>query len=456
MADRITVTPGLGRRRFLTALGASTAALPLLPLFDSHAEASGFPRRIVLMVHPDGLWLPAWRPSGGEHDFVLSDMLSSLAPYRQDLLVLDGVDLGTGVDRGKGYGHSGIAGLFTGSKPIWDDEELENGWASGPSVDQVIAGAIGGETAFASIQTGVICHRSDAFIHTRAFHAGAQAPLDPEIDPRAVFDRLFGDFTSDPAAAQRRIDGRTQVMDATRAEIAAISGKLGAADRHKLEAHLDGLRALEKRLHDDLPAACAVPDRPADLDPELTENLEAITDTQLDLIVQALACDRTRVVGFQWGREASTGTAPWIGSGGVHTVSHEITPDAVAYMTAWGRWQCERMTHLLDGLAAVPEGNGSMLDHTIVVWTTAMGSPDTHSSWNLPTVVFDGTGYFDTGRYLRWGTYQGDGNDWSGPTGVPHNKLLVSLCHAMGLADVTSFGNLDDPDLMTGPLPGLT
>lgn len=441
-------TRAWSRRNLLRTLGVSAAAAPFIPLLDGHAGDPTLPKRLVLFTHPNGVVLENWRPSGGEHDFALSHSLAPLEPHRQRLLVLDGVDLGYAMDINKSnVGHAGIASLWTGSSPVWQDQELENGWASGPSVDQVVAAAIGGETAYASLQVGVATQRADAFIHTRAYHAGAQQPLDCEIDPRSLFDRLFGDFTAEPGAAARRIDGRRGVIDAVRGDIAALQPKLSAADRQRLDEHLTGIAELEKRLDAELPPSCEVPDPPPDLDPQSNDDFEAITDAQIDLAVRALACDRTRVVGFQWGREASTGSAPWIGSGGIHTRSHEITPESIEYRTELTRWFATKFVRLLDGLEAA-----NALQDTLVVWGSPMAVADLHTSWNMPIVMVDGTGYFDTGRYLRWGTYEGG---YTGSTGVSSNRLLVSICQAMGL-ELDSFGNLQDPALMTGPLDGLT
>jgi Protein of unknown function (DUF1552) len=437
------------RRTLLRSLGVSAAAAPFIPLLDGHADDPALPKRLILFTHPNGVVLENWRPSGGEHDFVLSPILAPLAAYRDRMLVLDGIDLGHAMDVGHSdLGHGGLASLWTGTSPIWQDQALEDGWASGPSVDQVVASAIGGETAFASLQTGVTTVRSDAFIHTRAYYAGAQQPLDCENDPRAVFDRLFGDFSAEPGAVQRRIDARRSVMDTVRADVAALQPKLSPSDRQRLDEHLTGIEELEKRLDDVLPPSCDVPDAPADIDYESADNLEAITDSQIDLVVRALACDRTRVAGFQWGREASCGSAPWIGSGGIHTRSHEITPESLEYRTNLATWFASKLARLVDGLAAA-----NALENTLIVWGSPMAVADLHTSWNMPMVVIDGTGYFNAGRYLRWGSYEGG---YTASTGVSSNKLMVSICHAMGLTDVESFGNLQNPDLMTGPLDGLT
>lgn len=437
------------RRDLLRALGVSAAAAPFIPLLDGHAEDPTLPKRLVIFTHPNGVVLDNWRPTGSENDFELSPILAPLAAYKDRMLVLDGVDLGYGMDRGKSnIGHSGMASLWTGSKPIWQDEALENGWASGPSVDQVVANAIGGQTTFASIQTGVITQRADAFIHTRAHYADSMQPLDCEQDPQAVFERLFGDFAAEPGALERRIAGRRSVIDAVRADVAALQPKLAASDRHRLDEHLTGIAELEARLDDLLPPSCEVPEAPGEVDYEAAENLEAVTDMHIDLVVRALACDRTRVAGFQWGREASTGSAPWIGGGGIHTRSHETSEDSLQYRTELATWFASKFARLVDGLVAA-----NALENTLLVWGSPMAVADLHTSWNMPLVMIDGTGYFDTGRWLRWGSYEGG---YGPSTGVSSNKLLVSICNAMGLDDVQSFGNLDDPELCNGPLDGLT
>jgi uncharacterized protein DUF1552 len=445
----MTRTHKWSRRDLLRALGVSAATAPFIPLLDGHAGEAATPKRLVLFTHPNGVVLENWRCPGGEYDFELSPILAPLAAHRDHMLVLDGVDLGHAMDVGHSdLGHAGLASLWTGTSPIWQDQTLEDGWASGPSVDQVVANAIGGETAFASIQSGVISTRADAFIHTRAYYAGSQQPLDCENDPRAVFERLFGDFSAEPGVVERRIAARRSVMDTVRADVAALKPKLAASDRHRLDEHLTGIEELEKRLDDVLPPSCEVPEAPGELDYENFDNLETITDSQIDLVVRALACDRTRVAGIQWGREASSGAAPWIGTGGIHTRSHETIPESIEYRTQLATWFATKLARLVDGLAAA-----NALENTLIVWGSAMAVSDLHTSWNMPLVMIDGTGYFNTGRKLRWGTYEGG---YTESTGVSSNKLLVSICHAMGLTDVESFGNLQNPELMTGPLDGLT
>jgi hypothetical protein len=436
------------RRNLLRTLGISAAAAPFIPLLEGHAEDPVVPKRLVLFTHTNGVVLENWRPTGSEHDFVLPSILAPLQAHRDRMLVLDGVDLGYALDINKiNVGHSGIASLWTGSHVIWQDEQVENGWASGPSVDQVVAGAIGNQTAFPSLQTGVITHRADAFVHTRAYYSGSQQPLECETDPRAVFERVFGDYTAEPSALARRTAGRRSIIDAVRGDISSLQPKLSASDRHRLDEHLTGIAELEARLDDILPPSCEIPLEPGDMNPEAPETLDAVTDAQIDLVVRALACDRTRVAGFQWGREASCSSAPWIGNGDIHTHSHETTPASLEFRTQLAAWHASKLARLLDGLAAA-----NALENTLVVWGSAMTSSELHTSWNIPLVVIDGTGYFDTGRWLRWGSYTGG---YTPSTGVPSNKLLVSICHAMGLTDVESFGNLNNPELMTGPLEGL-
>jgi hypothetical protein len=183
--------------------------------------------------------------------------------------------------------------------------------------------------------------------------------------------------------------------------------------------------------------------QPADLDPLSNGNYPEIGRAQMDLLAMALTCDITRVASLQWSTAQSGATFSWLGhSASHHSLSHEADndPNARSQLVEINYWYAEQFAYLLDKLKAQPEGEGTLLDNTIVLWANEQGNGDTHSRTEIPFVVAGNhDGRLDTGRYLHFDD-------------VPHNDLYIALLHALGQTDVSTFGN---PELATGPLPGL-
>lgn len=449
-------TPKFSRRRLLGGLGVSAAMLPLLPIFESESEAGqlGAPKRLILLTTPNGTVLEDWRPSGTENNFTLGPILAPLADYQDRMLVLDGIDevaVGTGASKG----HDALSTLWVGSGLLSDpSNECGCGFSTGASVDQAVAAEIGASNLLRSIQVGVGLNNNSA--RGRTFHAGENQPMPLVNDPVALFDQIFGELNLDPAAADKRRGERQSVIDLFKDEMVGVEASLGAADRIKLEQHLDAVHTLEQRLYVEVGANCVIPDEPDYLAPTDNDNLPQLTDNQFDLITAALSCDVTRVVGLQWGREGSTGRASWLGHGsGIHTTSHDNSAAGRTAMRDLNTWFSEKLAALMGRLAAVPEGDGTMLDNTLIVWAMPISQGWTHSNYNIPVVMFEGPGgHFQTGRYLRFGDYDGASPPYhDAHGGEPMNKVLVSICHAMGLSDVDTYG---DPSLGSGPLAGLT
>lgn len=437
----------LSRRAALTAFG-SAAALPLLDaMFPSRAraQAAAYPRRFVVFFSSCGTIAPTWAPAGGERDFVLSPILAPLEPFRGDLVVIRGVDQQGG---GAGVGHqAGMGGVLTGSGlnpgPFGAGGGDRSGWASSLSVDQRIANAIGNDTAFKSIELGVQVGPADNM--GRMCYAGSNRPIPPEDDPYRAFARVFASLTADPAALARVRAHRLSVLDRVAGRYARLSARLGAADRQKLEAHLGSIREIEARLAV-VPApgpSCQVPALAPGADVKANDAFPHIGKLQMDLLVMALACDLTRVASLQWSRAASPVRFTWLDINELHhDLSHRGDDDAGAVdkLTRINRWYAEQLAYLIGRMKQIPEGDGTLLDNTIVLWCNELAKGNVHGRVDAPYVLAGRAGgALATGRYLQF-----DGN-------VPHNNLLVSLIHAMGQSDA-SFGN---PDWCTGPLAGL-
>lgn len=444
MPSRPVIDRRFSRRALLGGLGASAALVPFIPVFETQA-ADGPPLRLCLMFSPCGTIHDAWVPSGSPENFTLGPILSPLAAIKDQIIVIDGLRYNNG---GAGNQHmSGPSkftcgtGLLSGSE-FGGGGEATSGWGAGTSIDQVYAQQSGAETPFASLELGV--RVSGSTPRNRLSYAGPNQPIPPENNPTQVFDRLFAEFGQDQATVAKLKAERRSVLDAVKAQTEALEQKIGTADRHKLQAHLEGLGEIEKRLDlsSNVGDACEVPVLGEGLDHMATDNYPAVTRLQLDLLVMAFACDLTRSSTFMWNGSTSGQTFPWLGfNDGHHDLSHEgdSNTDAQNKLIQINAWYAEQFAYFVDRLAQIPEGDGTMLDNTIVVWANELGKGNSHTHTKIPFVLAGGRNAgIVPGRFLQY-------------DGVANNRLLVSVLNALGI-DVSSYGELDDG---SGPLPGL-
>lgn len=439
----------LDRRTFLRGAGGLALALPFLDAMAGSASAVDFPKRFVVFFTGLGTVKQAWQPTGTETSFELGEILAPLSPYRDKLLVIEGIDMES-AHHGPGDPHQqGIGQALTGTElqegtlfPYACNPAAHVGWGGGISVDQFLAAKLGERTKLSSLELGVQVQYAN--VSSRVSYLGPGQPVPPEDDPRAAFDRLFLDLSSDPADLDRRRALRRQVLGSVMEDYGSLARTLGGDDRQKLEQHLGAVNEIEKRL--DAPGllggACALPELGDPLDVYANDNFPAIGRLQTDLLAMALACDLTRVASIQWSATQAGKVFTWLGQSDTHhALSHSNVsdPDKQQQLIDIGRWQAEQLAYLLGKLDAVQEGTGTLLDNTLVLWCTDISQGQSHARRDMPYVLAGGAGgALRTGRYLR---YDGD----------PHNNLLVTLCNAMGV-DVSTFGN---PAYCTGPLPGL-
>lgn len=419
--------------------------------------------------------MTTWRPTGTENTFTLSKQLQPLAGYKSRMIVLDGVD-NEACLRGGARSHFGQGTMWTGVKvPPGTVRPAEGvGWPEAPSVDTIIAKRIGSATKFPAfyLATWPIATNGDnqgpnGICHYR----GPADPINPELNPRTAFDTLFeGVLGGDPAAGEKLRREHKSVMDLVSGELARVRTIMPDVDRDRLDAHLDGLRTLEMRLGRPA-AACPVPTRPMAYTQQQLRaygNVNLFTRLQFDIMRHALTCDLTRVACFDWPHSEGSGAfmaqEGFRTFGSIHTLAHTMTylkvgqqpvSDAARViarqdMANLNEWRAKMLaTELLDKLPA------DVLDNTLLVWASEMSEGGTHSNRNVPIVMVQGSafGAFRAGRYLRWGSYDPLTNFENYTGGAPMNKLLVSLCRAMGLSDVNSVG---DASISTGPLTELT
>ncbi|MGE3509606.1 MAG: DUF1552 domain-containing protein [Vicinamibacterales bacterium] len=401
----------VSRRQVLRAAGAAVA-LPFLdsmvPAFaGSRALAAAAPRRLGVVYVPNGIMMPSWTPAREGTGFELSPILAPLEPARDYLRVLSGLD---GVNGGGP--HAGAATRFlTAVAAKHSDSEL----LAAVSMDQYAARAFGEQTQFASLELALegrdfagSCDigYSCGYTNTIAWRSPT-TPLPMEHDPRAVFERLFGDGGSTDArtrAARLRAD--RSILDSVTEKTAALQRTLGARDRAKLGDYLDAIRDVERRIRraeEQSASAVRVPvvEQPAGVPARYDEHAKLMFDLQ----VLAYQSDLTRVVTFMMGREISGRTYPEIDVFEAHhpTSHHQNDPAKIATVTKINTFHTSLFAYYLDRLRATPDGDGSLLDHTLILYGSGMSDSNAHSPFDLPVLVAGGAaGPVTGGRHIRY------------------------------------------------------
>jgi hypothetical protein len=438
----------LSRRALLRGAGGVAVALPFLEamLSDRAAHAAVVPaRRFLAVYNPGGTILERWRPTGSETDFTLSPILTPFEPVKSKLVVLDGIDMASAAGE---QNQAGMIAWLTGTA-----QKPGNGFALGPSLDQVLATRLGGSRRYSSLSMAVRwgTGRSKGQPHPINIVNYADdaefTPLTPSLDPQALWADLFGAFPPSSPEWDRSI--LDQVME----RYTALSRRLGAADRARLEAHLDRIRELERNLGQIV--SCAAPERvdttgydPASglgandtgtvRDIPTDEMIPAVGRFMTDMMVMALACDLTAVGTLQWSDSEAKHTFPWLGLTEHHHYYMNDGGFRPAELETIATWYSEQHSYLLQAMARVDMGGRSLLDESIVFFGTNLQHPATHSRTDMPFLLAGNGGGLRTGRYLTF----------SHPS---HNDLL--LCMARYFDDQReTFG---DPDYCTGPLAGV-
>jgi len=450
----------LDRRQFLKAMGAAASAVPFIPLFDAHA-ASAPPKRIVFFFSSNGTIHESWLPKMNGNKLELSPILSPLEKLKSKLLVIDGLSHKVIIEKSDRGGHSaGMNTALTGrNNKIVDPAQPLHSLATGISLDQYLAGKIGGQTKLRSIECGIQVEP-----YYKAFaslsYRDSLAPIMPENSPYRVFDRLFRSGPeqsgSGNATTQESLEDRQRLLESASKDLEALRKRLPADDRLKMEAHIQAVREVGHSLTTGAGIAsgrsCQKPDLGAPLDIEKNSNIPALGKMHMDLLAMALACDLTRVATIQFGKAGSNHRFTWLGpefatdpllnsfcqARGFHALAHrETDPESRAKIVRINTWYAEQFAYFLNKLASIPEGGGSVLDQTAVIWVNELGSGGTHTHEKVPWVIGGNAGGFlKSGQLLSY-------------PGEPHNRLLLTLCHAMGVA-TDSFG---DPDYCkAGPL----
>jgi hypothetical protein len=422
----------LSRRALLGGIGVIGASAYLTRGRRAHAAP---PTRLLVVHVPEGMWDGAARPATGATQ--LGPILEALQPYQSRITVLNNLNMESRDNGPGGDGHHrGVVHMFTGIEMM--DEEN----AGGASVDQKIASVIGKGTTFPSLQFAVRIIYGDT--NSRPIWSGPGKVVPAMQSPWDAYKRIFAkSSTTATASSAPKFDLRKSTLDYALQETATLRTKLGAKDRALLDSYQDSLRDIEKRLTA-LPAGgCGMPTLGNQVDVKAEANYPAVGRLQMDMIVAAFQCGLTRVASLQWGNSNDQCTYSWLG---VNTLGHDIAhnnndcdPKDEKKLKVY-KWYSEQAAYLLGKLDAIPEGDGTMLDNTLVVWASEFSNSEAHASDKLMWMVMGNSGgYFKSGKVL-------DCN------GRSCNDLMVALCNAFGLPD-TKFGN---PAYCHGPISGLT
>ncbi len=449
------------RRQFLRSALGTAVTLPLLSVTGGRARAVPpmFPKRLVVFFTPHGIVRKDWRVSGTEYDFTIDGIPAPLAAHRDKLIFLQNIDMPS-AEYGPGDTHQEPMGaLLSGTGLLEDplgsggkraDTFAPVGWGGGISLDQYLAQGMGAVTRFPSMESAVINDFNQ--VSGRLNYLDAAKPIAPINDPGLVFDRMFADLGSDPAAVARIRAERKSVLDGVRKQFARLEGKLGREDVSKLQSHAAAIRDLEVRMTAPgatLGGACIKPERPS-VDPIDVNQYPMIGRLQMDLLVMALACDLTRIGTLMWSHAGPTPSSPWLGiSETHHQLSHagDLDTDAQGKLTRLKSWYADQFAYFIAKMKSIPEGDGTLLDNTVVWWCSELSIGNSHSHHDMPFVLAGSCGgYFKTGRLVSFPR--------TDDRGRTHNDLLVSLAHAMGHTDMKAFGNATY--CTGGPLPGLS
>ncbi len=401
------LTKSLPRRTVLRGLGA-TVALPFLDAMVPvvRARAAGAPtHRFQSFYVPNGMAMEYWTPPDTGTHFTLSPVLEPLAPYRDQLIVLSGLKANWN------YIHAGASGSFLTGTTRGGRNETEI--IADVSMDQLLARHFAKDTQVASLEMAMdrpnnagACtgNLSCVYTHTTSWRSPTQ-PLPMEWNPRAVFETLFGDSGStDPAARSARRRQHQSLLDAVNDKLANLKRELGPQDQSTLDEYTESVRDVERRIAmAEAQNELELPDfrQPQGAPSVFEDHLELMLDLQL----LAFQSDLTRVITFMIGKEQSPRPYPQIGVPEAHhpLSHHNNRPDLIAHMSKINRYHTELFANYVAKLKATPDGDGTLLDHTTIMYGSGLSNSTRHAGNNLPIMlVGGGAGRLPSGRHISY------------------------------------------------------
>ncbi len=439
----------ISRRTLLRGLGAALA-LPYLDIMGpltAHAtedKPRTIPNRLAVLYVPNGKNMPDWTPAAEGADFELPHILQPLADVKDKLLVLTGLTADKARPNGDGPGDHAraLSAFLTGVQPRkTDGTDIR----AGISVDQVAAGRVGDQTRLPSLEIGCErggmagnCDSGYSCVYSSCISwRSATTPLPKEVDPKIVFERLFGSGP-DSQRAKRDAD-RQSILDFVKEDADSLKTRLGATDQRKLDEYFSAVRDIEERIE-------RAKKMPEVKQPDIAKPKRTPADFQehirllCDLLVLAFQADITRVSTFVFANEGSNRPYPFINvSEGHHDLSHHGNdPKKRTKIRDINTFHVTQLAYLLGKLKAIPEGDGTLLDHCMIAYGSGNSDGNAHNHDDLPVLLAGGgCGTLKTGRHLRY------------PKDTPLNNLWLGTLERMK-ASVPTLGD------STGVLKGLS
>jgi hypothetical protein len=438
----------LPRRTFLRGMGAAVA-LPLLdsmvPALSAMQGSAATPTaRLGFFYAPNGTYLPNFHPTAVGRNFEWTPVLRPLENLRDHIVVVSGLANKGAENLSEGGGvHTRVGtSWLSGVRPKkTEGADIE----AGTSIDQMAAPVISGDTPLQSLQLALdydfvvgSCENGYSCVYQRTFSWKTPTmPMPMESNPRAVFERMFGEGGSTAERAARLKRDRS-VLDLAMEDMARLLKRVGVRDRATVDEYLTAVRDVEQRIQraerQSGESAAPIGDQPVGIPDSFDDHAKLM----FDLNLLAFQADVTRVSAFQISRELSGRPYPWIGvPDGHHTVSHhQLDPEKIVKATKINAYHMSLFARLVEKMKQTPDGDGSLLDHSILMYGTGMGDSDHHTPVNLPVVLAGGgCGQLVGGRHLQY------------PANTPLTNLGMTLLAKVGvektqIADST--GRLED------------
>jgi len=396
--------------------------------------------RLGFVYVPNGIIMDRWTPVGEGAGFKFAPTMQALEPFRDRMLVLSGLAQANGRALGDGPGDHARAGAtwLTGVHP------KKTGGAdihAGVSVDQIAARELGKTTQLGSLEIGLEspalagdCDSGYSCAYTNTISWRSPTTPNPmEISPRAVFERLFGDGDStDPAARLASLEEQRSILDYVAGDVDRLESGLGASDRGKLTEYLEAIRDIERRIQmaEEQNAAVTIPvmERPTSIPEEFDEHARLM----MDLMVIAYQTDMTRIVSCMIAREGSNRSYRSIGvPDGHHSMTHhDGDPVKIEKVVKINHLHAQTFAYLLQKMQSTPDGDGTLLDHSMILYGSSLSDGNAHTHDDLPLVLVGGAcGQIKGGRHLRF------------PKETPMNNLLLTMLFKAGLHPSAKLGD---------------
>src|SRR2546427_4821752 len=412
------------RRQFIKQLGISTASLPFLLGLPSLGLASpARPRqRLIIMFSPNGTIPPAFWPDETGKDSALKPIMAPLEPFKDRMLILRGL---SNKVRGDGDGHMrGMSCLLTGIElfpgNVQGGSDTPAGWASGISIDQELKNFFQAKedtrTRFGSLEFGVgVTDRADPW--TRMSYGGPNKPIAPISDPYQMYQKLYGQMKDK--------ENLRSILEDVEDDLKKVRKLVSADDKRLLEEPESLVRQMEKEVSEAGRKKLQVgPPTLEDGVADQNDNVPRLSRMQIDLLINSFVNDMARVATLQYTKSVGMARMNWLNvTDGHHSLSHEPDKEekAQAKLVKINQWFCGELRYLVEKLANTPEpgDHGTLLDHTLVVWTNELGKGNSHTLDNIPFVLVGGGFGFQMGRSLKL-------------ENVAHNRFHMALAHAVG------------------------